>query len=140
MKNPTHIGIILDGNRRWAKARNLGIIEGHREGARNLKRIALHAFDRGVKFVTVYAFSNENWNRPPAQVRGLIRIFREILTSVEKEYKKENVALRFIGRFDHFPNTLKHKFPQSRKKQKTEKGGRSLSLSGTAEDKKLSTR
>lgn len=122
MQIPTHIGIILDGNRRWARARNLPLIEGHREGARNLKRIALHAFDQGIKFVTVYAFSNENWNRPPAQVRGLMQVFREILKDTEKEYKKEGVALRFIGRFDRFPKDIRSELPLV--EEKTQNGRR----------------
>lgn len=123
MQIPTHIGIILDGNRRWAKARGLAIIDGHREGARNLKRIALHAFDQGVKFVTVYAFSNENWNRPQAQVRGLMQVFREIIARVEKEYKKEGVVLRFIGRFDRFPDVIKTQIPAIEEKTKNGKRG-----------------
>jgi len=119
MQIPTRIGIILDGNRRWAKAHNVSIIEGHREGVRNLKRIALYAFDQGVQYLTVYTFSNENWDRSKEQVTDLMQVFREALKDIAKEYQKEGVRIRFVGRFARFPEDIKDQIPETEKSTKS---------------------
>lgn len=97
---PTHLGFILDGNRRWARARNLPPVEGHRVGYEALKEVAEACFDRGVKVVTAYVFSTENWKRDAAEVSYLMKL---LLWMAKKEVKvavKNGIRLRFLGRRD----------------------------------------
>ena len=76
---PKHVAIIMDGNGRWAKQRNLPRSEGHRQGAKVFKRICEYAADKGIKYLTFYAFSTENWRRPPEEVRSIMDLFRDLL-------------------------------------------------------------
>ncbi len=106
LKVPTHIAFIIDGNGRWAKKRGLPRNAGHKAGFNNLKRIVKHCFELGIKYVSIYAFSTENWNRPKSEIDGLIDIFR-------KEFKKENfvqdypdVKLNIMGDYHKFPDDL----------------------------------
>ena len=103
MTLPKHIAIIMDGNGRWAKQRNLPRTAGHKKGAENLKRILKHLRDKGVKIVTLFAFSSENWSRPKEEVDTLMNLFREYLKNDISELAKNNVRISFIGnrlRFD----------------------------------------
>ena len=93
---PTHVGIIMDGNGRWAKQRGLPRSKGHIKGAETFGKIVRHAKARGVKHLTVYAFSTENWSRPPQEVRGIMDLLRGYLKDANN-YRKENVRTRIIG-------------------------------------------
>ena len=93
---PGHIEIILDGNGRWAKKRGLSRSAGHRKGAETFKKIALYANRIGVKCLSAYAFSTENWKRPEDEVSGLMKLLEEYLDNIG-EFEKENVRVIFIG-------------------------------------------
>ncbi len=94
---PQHIGIIMDGNGRWAKKRGLPRSAGHRAGAETLKKIVVYCNKIGVKSVTAYAFSTENWNRPQAEVDALMDLLYMYLQQVEEQFAGTNVILRVIG-------------------------------------------
>ncbi len=96
MNLPNHIGIIMDGNGRWAKAKGLPRKFGHKKGADVFKTIIRHLNKIGVKYVTVYAFSTENWKRPKEEIDGIIQLLREYLSNA-KNYTKENIRTKFIG-------------------------------------------
>ena len=93
---PKHIAIIMDGNGRWAKKRALPRSVGHSAGAKNFKTIARYCNSFGIRYLTVYAFSTENWNRPAAEVEALMNLLRDYLRDVTN-FTKENIVLRFIG-------------------------------------------
>ncbi len=93
---PKHIGIIMDGNGRWAKKRGMPRSVGHQKGAATFKTISRYCRDCGVEVLTVYAFSTENWKRSSEEVSGIMNLFREYLKDV-KNYTKENIRVRFIG-------------------------------------------
>lgn len=94
---PQHIGIIMDGNGRWAKKRGLPRSAGHKAGAEGLKKIVTEANKMGVKYITVYAFSTENWKRPKAEVDFLMGLLMDYLINAEKTLAGENVRIRAIG-------------------------------------------
>ncbi len=96
-KIPTHIAIIMDGNGRWAKQRGLPRNEGHRAGVENMRRVLEGAVEFGVKVMTIYAFSTENWGRPEDEVRGLLGIFEEVIAREVTELHKNGVKLRHLG-------------------------------------------
>lgn len=93
----THIAIIMDGNGRWAKKQGLPRSMGHKKGAEIVKEIAKAANERGIKFLTLYAFSTENWGRPKDEVETLMSLLRQYLKSDLSELKKNNIRIRFIG-------------------------------------------
>ena len=93
---PKHIAIIMDGNGRWAKKRALPRSVGHSAGAKNFKTIARYCNSIGIRYLTVYAFSTENWNRPAAEVEALMNLLRDYLRDVTN-FTKENIVLRYIG-------------------------------------------
>jgi undecaprenyl diphosphate synthase len=97
-KIPKHIAIIMDGNRRWAKKRGQPLLSGHQQGSEILKKIGNHCLKRGVKILTVYAFSTENWNRSKNEVAYLLDLLRKFLREDIEELHKKNIQLRFIGR------------------------------------------
>jgi len=97
---PTHIGIIMDGNGRWALARGLPRLAGHRAGTENLRRIIEACIEFGIKYLTIYAFSTENWGRPIEEVQGLMRIFENVIERELQELNDQGVQLRHIGRLD----------------------------------------
>ncbi len=94
---PTHIGLILDGNRRWAKAQGLPTLEGHKRGYENLKTIGRAGLARGIKYVTAYVFSTENWNRSQEEVSYLMDLLRWVLDKEVNELHKDNIRVRFLG-------------------------------------------
>ena len=100
---PRHVALIMDGNGRWAKARNLARNFGHREGVKTLKTIVDYAFSVGVEFVTVYAFSTENRNRPQEEVDGLIDLIRRNFSSSFKQFVKKGVKVKVLGDKSFFP-------------------------------------
>lgn len=93
---PEHIAIIMDGNGRWAKKRSLPRTAGHAAGSKNFKDIARYCNKIGLKYLTVYAFSTENWKRPKDEVDNIMRIFKEYLEDA-KNFKDENIKVQFIG-------------------------------------------
>lgn len=104
---PTCVGIILDGNRRYARERGLPTLEGHRQGLSRLKGITRHAFSRGVGSLVVYAFSTENWNRSPDEVSYLMRLFAHAVAHEARELSEEGVRIRFIGQLERLPAPLR---------------------------------
>lgn len=97
---PQHIGIIMDGNGRWAKQRGLPRYKGHIEGARTFRKIGEFAADIGIRCITFYAFSTENWKRPPEEVEAIMQLFREYLVEADEriaENEEKGICLRFIG-------------------------------------------
>ena len=99
----------MDGNARWAQARELPVLAGHREGAQALKRTVRHAVKHGVEELTVYAFSTENWSRPRDEVEGLMGMFAELIASETPELDEEGVRMMFIGRRDEVSADLREK-------------------------------
>lgn len=94
---PQHIGLILDGNRRWAEANNKSVAEGHREGYMNLKHISKAAVRHGVRYVSAFVFSTENWQRDRREVRDIMSLLSWVLKHEIKELDKEGIRLRVIG-------------------------------------------
>jgi len=106
---PTHIAIIMDGNGRWAKARGLPRLAGHRAGTENLRRILAACVEFGVKILTIWAFSTENWRRPQEEVRGLMDIVEQVIDRELNELHKNGVRLRHIGRLEGISSHLQQK-------------------------------
>ncbi len=106
---PKHVAIIMDGNGRWAKARGLPRAEGHRAGTENLRRILRSAVRNGIEVLTIYAFSTENWSRPRAEVRMLLRILETVIDRELNELHQEGVQLRHIGELDGISGGLQKK-------------------------------
>lgn len=92
-----HLAIIMDGNRRWAKKKGLPAVAGHRQGAKQLEQVCRDAKDLGIKYLTLYAFSTENWQRSPEEVESLMGLLREYLKNDLQEMQKNNVRVVFIG-------------------------------------------
>jgi undecaprenyl diphosphate synthase len=103
------VAIILDGNARWARQRDLTIADGHRAGTKALRRTVEASIDLGVESLTVYAFSTENWNRPRDEVDSLMEIFEETIERELPDLCKQGVRTRFIGRRDRAPHELREK-------------------------------
>ena len=103
---PESVGIIMDGNGRWAKKRGLPRSLGHRKGAGVFRDVVLFCKELGVKYVTVYAFSTENWKRSKEEIDAIVDILREYLKKAFNEFKDENVYVRFIGDFTVFPEDV----------------------------------
>ncbi len=97
MTVPTHIGIIMDGNGRWAKKRGMPRQMGHVTGAKVFRKIAKYCEKRGVRYLTVYAFSTENWKRPQEEVDAIMNLLREYLRESLSDFQHENIRTRFIG-------------------------------------------
>lgn len=107
-KIPTHIAIIMDGNRRWAKNHNLPDGKGHEAGAQNLQKIVEYCRDIGVKNLTVYALSTENWRRrSPLEVRGIFNLLMRIVRTKAEEYQKSGIKFFVLGNFQAFPLKVK---------------------------------
>ena len=103
---PSHIAIILDGNGRWAKSKGLPRTMGHAKGAQNLEDMLHVMNEMGIKYITVYAFSTENWKRSEDEVTALMNIFREYIRGCFKKVARDNVRIRAIGRRDGLPKDL----------------------------------
>jgi len=110
---PRHIGFIMDGNGRWAKQRGLPRLAGHRAGAENLRRVLRACGEWGIKYVTIYAFSTENWGRPREEVEGLLNLLDQYIDKELPELVKEGVQVRHIGRMDGVPERLQEKIRQA---------------------------
>jgi len=103
---PKHIAIIMDGNGRWAEKRGLSRSMGHGEGSRTLKKIVEECYRLGVRYLTVYAFSTENWSRPKEEVDELMKLLLEYLRNAEKELAGKNVRIRVIGDKKRLPEEI----------------------------------
>ena len=110
---PRHVAIIMDGNGRWAKARGLPRTEGHRHGTENLRRLLRAAVGNGIEIMTLYAFSTENWSRPRAEVRMLLRILETVIDRELNELHAEGVQLRHIGHLEGLNSVLQRKIHQA---------------------------
>ena len=97
MKIPQHVAIILDGNGRWAKKKNMPRNYGHAQGSKNVERICEAAYKMGIKYLTVYAFSTENWNRPADEVNALMKLLRNYMKTCLKTAEKNRMRVRVIG-------------------------------------------
>jgi undecaprenyl diphosphate synthase len=97
---PQHVGIIMDGNGRWALARGQPRLAGHRAGVENLRRTITATVEFGIKYLTIYAFSTENWGRPPEEIRGLMFLLDEVLQKELDELHRQGVQLRHLGRLE----------------------------------------
>ena len=94
---PKHVGIIMDGNGRWAKKRGLPRSAGHKAGANNFRTITRYCSDIGIKYLTVYAFSTENWKRPSDEVSALMSLFKSYLNEALTDFKDDSIVVKFIG-------------------------------------------
>ncbi len=103
MAVPRHVAIIMDGNGRWAEDRGLPRIEGHRAGAKTVREVTTHCRERGVRYLTLYAFSSENWGRPETEVGGLMQLLHEYLVEERATLLKNQIELRTIGATDKLP-------------------------------------
>jgi len=106
---PAHVAIIMDGNGRWAKQRGLPRLAGHRAGTKNLRRVIRAAANAGIKHLTFYAFSTENWSRPEDEVQGLMALLAEFIETEVQELHKEGARLLHIGHLDGLGPVLKKK-------------------------------
>lgn len=116
LKVPQHIAIIMDGNGRWAKQRGLPRIMGHREGAESVRAVLKAGAEFGVKFLTLYAFSTENWGRPQDEVDFLMNLFSQTIDREIDELMKNKVRLKFLGRLDKFSELLREKMQKAMEK------------------------
>ncbi len=104
---PTHIAIIMDGNRRWAKKHGLQIIQGHQKVAREMiERLADHCILRGIKYLTLWAFSTENWNRDTQEISGVMSLFREAFDTSSKILHKKGMKIKVVGDMSRFPEDI----------------------------------
>jgi len=106
---PRHVAIIMDGNGRWAISRGLPRLAGHKAGTENLRRVIRASVEFGIKYLTIYAFSTENWGRPPEEVEGLMHILEDVIDRELHELHKEGVQLRHIGRLERLSPGLQEK-------------------------------
>lgn len=104
---PVHIGIIMDGNGRWAKKRGLPRKAGHSAGAKTFRKITRYCSDIGIKYLTVYAFSTENWKRPEDEVRSLMKLFKSYLEEALADFKDDSIVVKFIGDKSPFDEELR---------------------------------
>lgn len=104
---PNHLAVIMDGNGRWAKKRNLDRIKGHIEGIKSLRTVIDAAMEYGIKYLTVYAFSSENWQRPRVEVNSLMRLLDEYLNLELPFLLKNKIRLNFIGNIERLPENSK---------------------------------
>lgn len=109
MKVPQHIAIILDGNGRWAKTKGMPRNYGHAQGSKNVERICEEAWRMGIKYLTVYAFSTENWNRPDSEVAALMKLLRNYMKTCLKTAAKNDMKIRVIGDIDPLDDDIKNR-------------------------------
>lgn len=121
-KLPKHVAVIMDGNGRWAKKRGLPRIEGHRRGANTLKEMLRYCKNLGIKTLTVYAFSTENWGRPTGEVNFLMTLFEKLLQKELREMEAEEVCINFIGDITPLPPSLQQEMYHSMERTKNNQG------------------
>lgn len=119
---PRHIAIIMDGNRRWAKKRNLPVKLGHKQGAENLKKVVRYANKIGIEYMTVYAFSTENWKRSEEEVSALMSLLEGYLDDFAKEADTENIVIRVLGNLDRLSESLQESIKRTIERTKNNTG------------------
>jgi undecaprenyl diphosphate synthase len=122
-KIPNHIGFIVDGNRRWAKVRGLSVYDGHMTGYEVMHDIAAATFRAGVKYVSAYIFSTENWKRSAEEVHDLLGLVMQLLTSDIDEFNKNNIQLKILGSRENLSNELIAAIDSAEEKTKDNSGG-----------------
>ena len=116
---PSHIAIIMDGNGRWAKERGLNRTAGHEEGAKTVRNITSYCASIGVKYLTLYAFSTENWNRPKLEVEYLMKLLEKHLKKEIEVYLKNNIKFKAIGDLSRFSKSLQKSIKETEEKTVT---------------------
>ena len=116
--NPQHIGIIMDGNRRWAKERGKPTLAGHREGVEALKRVGDWCLSQNIPYLTVWAFSTENWSRPKQEVSYLMKLIKQVAVKEIDEFMKRGAKLNIIGRLHELPEFAREAVEQAMEKTK----------------------
>ena len=119
---PVHIGIIMDGNGRWAKKRGLPRKAGHSAGAKTFRKITRYCSDIGIKYLTVYAFSTENWKRPEDEVRSLMKLFKSYLEEALADFKDDSIVVKFIGDKSPFDEDLRNLMIENEESSKDRDG------------------
>ena len=119
---PVHIGIIMDGNERWAKKRGLPRKAGHSAGAKTFRKITRYCSDIGIKYLTVYAFSTENWKRPEDEVRSLMKLFKSYLEEALEDFKDDSIVVKFIGDKAPFDEDLRNLMIENEESSKDRDG------------------
>ena len=119
---PRHVAFIMDGNGRWAEQRGLSRVEGHRAGVKNIVPILGYLMKRGISFVTLYAFSTENWNRPQEEVNGIFHLLESVLSKEARDFHKKGVRIMHIGRLSELPPKLQKSINQIQKLTANNKG------------------
>ena len=119
---PLHIALIMDGNGRWAKSHNRPRDFGHQQGAKTLEEVSLYADKIGISYMTVYAFSTENWNRPKDEVKGLMNLLRRYLKRNIKDAKKDNLKIHVIGDRLGLPDDIQKLIEELEETTKDKKG------------------
>lgn len=122
MSIPTHVAIILDGNGRWAKAKGLPRKAGHVQGAKNVEVICEEAYKMGIQYLTVYAFSTENWNRPQDEVDALMQLLRNYMKTCLKTAEKNNMCVRVIGDKSRLDEDIRERIAQLEEATKNNTG------------------
>ncbi len=117
-----HIAVIMDGNRRWADLHGVPRLMGHKAGVKTLKEIVRHAGELHLAYLTVYAFSSENWHRSKEEVRYLFDLFTSVLADEFDEIAENNVRLRFLGNFNQLPGKLAEQFRQAMRRTEHNSG------------------
>lgn len=119
---PSHIGIIMDGNGRWAKKRGMPRKAGHRQGAKTFRTITRYCSDIGIKYLTVYAFSTENWKRPQDEVDALMSLFKSYLNEALEDFKDDSIVVKFIGDKSGFSDELRELMIENEESSKDRDG------------------
>jgi undecaprenyl diphosphate synthase len=121
-EHPDHIAIIMDGNGRWAKSKKLPVAMGHKQGAESARKIINAAQKKGIKHLTLYAFSSENWNRPQKEIDNLMKLLDYYLRSEKKSLDKSNVKIHVIGNLEKIPSSLRNSIKEAEEKTSSNTG------------------
>ena len=122
IKIPEHIAIIMDGNGRWAKAKGKVRTEGHYQGVKNVRDTAIYANELGVKCLTLYAFSTENWKRPEDEINYIMSLPKVFFASYLKELMEKNIRIRMMGEIERIPENARRIFLDAIEKTKNSTG------------------
>ena len=120
---PTHVGLILDGNRRWAQTNGLKAMDGHKEGAEVFKNISLAAFDAGVKYLSAYVFSTENWHRTKEEVSFIMKLVVRAVELHLDEFHNKNIKIVIVGSLENVPKTVLKAIDRTEQKTSKNTGG-----------------
>lgn len=122
MEVPTHIAIIMDGNRRWAKKNNLDTPSGHKKGAETLEKITKYCNRIGIKYLTCYTFSTENWKRSELEVKAIMLLMQKYIERFMGDEDMQNVKLKIVGNMETIPSSLRESFEKLEKKTENNTG------------------